>query len=63
MYEKMLATRHAETRHHIHLGRRPALIEHSPAFVEHAAGKYSTMQVELDSRLQGAEQRREAAVL
>jgi len=62
MYEKMLATRYAETRHHIHLNHRPASIELSPTFVEHAPGKHSAQLVELNSRRSHVRQRREATV-
>lgn len=62
MYEKMLATRHAETRHHIHLNHKPAYIEHSRTFVEHSSGKRGTLLGEPGSRLQRTEQRREATV-
>ena len=63
MYEKMLATRDAETRHHIHLSRKPASIEQSPSFVEYSTGKLGTLLVEVGSRLQHAGQRGEATVL
>jgi hypothetical protein len=62
MYEKMLATRHAETRHHIHLNHKPASIELSPAFVGHTTGKRGTLPVELSSRRPHTELRREATV-
>lgn len=63
MYEKMLATRHAETHHDIHLSHKPAYIEQSPTFMEHTAGKRSSLLRELDSGLQHTKQRREATVL
>ena len=62
MYEKMLATRDAETRHHIHLSRKPAYIEQPSTFMGYCAGKRDPLLVELSSRLQRTEQRREATV-
>jgi hypothetical protein len=62
MYEKMLATRQAETHHDIHLSRKPAYIEQSRIFVEHSAGKRDTLLVEFGSRRQRTEQRREVTV-
>lgn len=63
LYEKMVATRHAEIRHDMQLSRKPAHIEQSPTFMEHVAGKLGTLLVELGSRLQRTEQRREASIL
>ncbi len=63
LYEKMVATRHAEIRHDMQLSRKPAHIEQSPTFVERTADKIGTLLVELGSRQQRAEQRREATVL
>ena len=62
LYEKMVATRHAEIRRDMQLSRKPAYIEQSPTFVKHTAGKLGTLMVGAGSRLQRVEQRREATV-
>ena len=62
LYEKLVASRHAEIRHDMQLSRKPAHIKHSPTFIEHAAGRLGTLLVELGSRLQRTEQRGEATV-
>ena len=62
LYEKLVEARQAEIRHDMQLSRRPAHTEQSPTIVEHAAGKLGTLLVELGSRLQRTEQRREATV-
>lgn len=63
MYEKMVATRHAEIRRDMQLSRKPTYAEQSPTLVPYSAGKPGTLLVEPGSRLQEAEQRREATVL
>ncbi len=63
LYEKMVATRHAEIRRDMQLSRKPVYIEQSPTLVAHSAGKLGTLLVELGSHLQRIEQRREATIL
>lgn len=62
LYEKMVATRHAEIRRDMELSRKPAHVEHSPTFVENAANRLGTLLVEMGSRLQRAEQPRRATI-
>ena len=62
LYEKMVATRHAEIRHDMQLSRKPAHAEQSPTFVENAADRFGTWLVGLGSRLQRAEPRRGATI-
>jgi hypothetical protein len=62
LYEKLVATRQAEIHHDMQQSHTSAHSEQSPTFVGHAAGKLGTLLVELGSRLQRTEQRREATV-
>lgn len=62
LYEKLVATRHAEIRHNIQLSRKPAHIEESPTFVKNAAYRFGTWLVGLGSRLQQIEQPGRATV-
>ena len=52
LYEKLVATRHAELRHDMQVSRKPAHTEQSSTFAEHAADKLGTLLVEMGSRLQ-----------
>jgi hypothetical protein len=63
LYEKLLATRHAEIRRDMQLSRKPAHIEQSPTFVENAANRFGTWLVNLGSRLQRTEQQHGASLL
>ena len=62
LYEKMVATRHAEIRRDMQLSRKPAHVEQSPTFVENAANRLGTLLVEMGSRLQRVEQPRRATI-
>ena len=62
LYEKLVATRQAEIRHDMQLSRKPAHTEQSSTLVENTAVRFGTWLVELGSRLQRTEQRREAAI-
>jgi hypothetical protein len=62
LYEKLVAIRHAEIRHDMHLSRKPVRAEQSPTFVENAAGRFGTWLVGLGSRLQRTEQQRGASI-
>ncbi len=62
LYEKMVATRHAEIRRDMQLSRRHTHVEQSPTFVRHSAGKLGTLLVGLGSRLQQTGQHGEATV-
>ena len=57
LYEKLVATRHAEIRHDMQMSCKPARAEQSPTLAEYAAGKLGTLLVELGSRLQRADHR------
>jgi hypothetical protein len=52
LYEKLVATRHAEIRHAMRQSSKPARSKQSAAFVAHVADKLGTMLIELGSRLQ-----------
>jgi hypothetical protein len=62
LYEKLVATRHAEIRHDMQLSHKSTHAEQSPTFVENAAGRFGTWLVELGSRLQRTEQPRKASI-
>ena len=62
LYEKLVATRHAEIRHDMQQSRKPAYTEQSSTFAGHAADKLGTLLVELGSRLQRTEHQREASL-
>lgn len=53
LYEKLVATRHAEIRQAMQQSRKPLHTEQSPAFVENAADRF--WLVELGSRLRRTE--------
>ena len=57
LYEKLVATRHAEIRQDMQMSRKHAHAEQSPALMENAAQRLGTWLIGLGSRLQRVEHR------